>query len=212
MHSPLSMHSRCADLLFWNRWIRLALQADAPARWQTLDAYYLILHGKVSDLELMARLAERAVELGKNDYDHFCLDMGYLTLLQRRPKTALLAGIWDRAKFLAVKHLKIKGLQSAYTRFGSEGFAADDGSNQVQHFWYFAAVAYDWGTGLAEALARYHELNLPGLLRWLPGTGMGKGTPMDLRLSLQAIELGRFLAERKIPLSRVGDWMRSELS
>ena len=188
--------------------MRAPASADNDRR--ELLRLYESLVERVSDLELMALLAERAAELAQGDTERFVLALGAVILNQRLPRTALFAGVWDRFKVVLGK-LGWRGLDCAYPRFGSSGFAAKDQSNQVQHFWYFAAAAYEWGRRPVEALAWYHEWNPPGLLRWLPGSGMGRGTALDLALSRQAIDLGRRLADDAIALAAVGDWMRREL-
>jgi hypothetical protein len=72
-------------------------------------------------------------------------------------------------------------------------------------------VAYRWGAGIADLIARTIEWNPPKPLRWLPFTGRGTGTPEDLHLSHQGIQLGRMIAERRITLGEIGDWVRREL-
>jgi hypothetical protein len=137
--------------------------------------------------------------------------VSWLTLGATSNRTAIVSGFLDRVRMYAARRIGWEGVESAASRFGSTGFAADDGSNQVQHFWYFAAVAYTWGAGVAELLSRYHEWNAPGILRKLPASGMGYGTEMDLDLSRKSIALGRALARRRIAPGRVGAWVRREL-
>jgi hypothetical protein len=67
------------------------------------------------------------------------------------------------------------------------------------------------GAGIADFIARMIEWNPPKWLRWLPFAGRGTGTPEDLHLSRQGIQLGRMIAERRIVLNEIGEWMRREL-
>jgi hypothetical protein len=183
----------------------------AKARWAALEAYYSEIIGGLSDLEAFARVIERAAAATDGDYDAFVLDVSRLTLGATSNRTAILMGFLDRAWMYWARRMGWKDAQSAASRFGSTGFAADDRSNQVQHFWYFVAVAYSWGPRVADLLARYHEWNAPGILRRLPASGMGYGTKIDLSLSRKSITLGRALARRRIAPERVGEWIRREL-
>jgi hypothetical protein len=187
------------------------MSRDARARRTVLEAYYREIIGNVSDLEALALVTEHAAAANGVDYDAFVLDVSWLTLGATSNRTAIVSGFLDRVRMYAARRIGWEGVESAANRFGSTGFAADDGSNQVQHFWYFAAVAYTWGTGVAEMLSRYHEWNAPGILRRLPASGMGYGTQMDLALSRKSIALGRALVRRRIAPGRVGEWVRREL-
>ena len=184
---------------------------QARARWAALEAYYREIIGKVSDLEALALVTEYAAGATGGDYDAFMLDVSRLTLGARSNRGAIVSGFFDRAWMYAARRMGLKGVESAASRFGSTGFAADDRSNQVQHFWYFVAVAYSWGGRVAHLLSLYHEWNAPGILRRLPASGMGYGTTMDLALSRKSIALGRALARRRIAPERVGAWIRREL-
>ncbi|HET9495679.1 MAG TPA: hypothetical protein VFR15_15720 [Chloroflexia bacterium] len=186
------------------------MSKEAGARRAALEAYYHDIIGNVSDLEAFALVTEHAAETAQGDYDAFVLDVSRLTLGARSNWAAIVSGFFDRAWMYAARRMGWK-VESAANRFGSSGFAADDGSNQVQHFWYFAAVAYTWGPRIADLLARYHEWNAPGILRRLPASGMGHGTELDLALSRKSIALGRALAKRRIAPERVGAWVRREL-
>ena len=187
------------------------MSREARARWDALEAYYREIIGKVSDLEALALVTEHAAAAAHGDYDTFVLDVSWLTLGATSNRAAIVSGFLDRARMYAARRMGWKEVKSAASRFGSTGFAADDRSNQVQHFWYFAAVSYSWGGGVAEMLSRYHEWNAPGILRRLPASGMGYGTDMDLALSRKGIALGRALANRRIAPGRVGAWIRREL-
>jgi hypothetical protein len=184
---------------------------EAEARWAALEGYYREIIGGVSDLEALALVVEHAARANGGDYDGFVLDVSWLTLGARSNRWAILSGFFDRVVMYAARRFGWEGVESAASRFGSTGFTADDGSNQVQHFWYFVAVAYTWGARVADLLARYHEWNAPGILRRLPASGMGYGTEMDLTLSRKSIALGRALAKRRIAPGRVGAWIRREV-
>jgi hypothetical protein len=186
------------------------MSAEAKARWAALETYYQEIIGKVSDLEAFALLAERAAAATRGDYDAFVLDLNWGTLGAHSNHGAIVSGFLDRAWMYAARRVGRK-VESAANRFGSTGFAADDGSNQVQHFWYFAAVAYTWGARISDLLACYHEWNGPGILRRMPASGMGHGTELDLSLSRKSIALGRALARRRIAPAKVGAWVRREL-
>ena len=77
--------------------------------------------------------------------------------------------------------------------------------------WYSVAMAFKWGATVADLEAQYHEWNPPGLLKYLPGTGGGGGSKMDLALSRQGIALGRALATNQTRPSQVGPWLRQTL-
>ncbi len=180
---------------------------------QTLaDVYYRQIIADQTDLEAFARLAELASDLSGAKADEFMLDMSRLTLDATSNWQALLAGPWGRAKLQIHARLPWFPGYPAMGRFGCQGFARADGGNQVQHFWYAAAVSYRYGAELAELQARYHEWNAPGLLNLLPGTGHGAGSDLDLVLSSQGIALGRALATGRMDVTEVADWMRENLS
>jgi hypothetical protein len=187
------------------------MSRGAKARRDALDTYYRAIIGEASDLEAFALVIEHSAAATGGDYDAFVLDVSWLTLGATSNRTAIVSGFLDRVRMYTARRMGWEGVDSAASRFGSTGFAADDRSNQVQHFWYFTAVAYTWGAGIAEMLSRYHEWNAPGVLRHLPASGMGHGTAMDLSLSRKSIALGRALARRRIAPGRVGAWVRREL-
>lgn len=182
-----------------------------------LLAYYESIIGDCTDLEALARCAEFAAERAGSDVEDFIHQMGYLIFGQVVPRTGILAGPFDRVMAGMLKALSVwrrfgwAPSKTAVNRFGSRGFAYDDRSNQVQHFWYAVAVAYRWGAGIADLIARVIEWNPPKWLRWLPFTGRGTGTLEDLHLSRQGIQLGRMIADRRIALNEIGDWVRREL-
>ncbi len=188
------------------------LPASPRTRRARLEATYARVAYSYDDLEASARIAELAAQLTGDDLDAFMLDMSWLILGARSNPGALVAGPWGRllrylhARFPLVPDCKL------LDRFGSTGFDADDGGNQVQHFWYSVAVTYSWGETLARFGAWYHEWNPPGCLRRLPGTGGGHGTDMDRELSRQGIELGLALAAGRIRAYEVAGWMRRELA
>lgn len=192
--------------------VRLIAQVkQEQTHWREIEALYRQLKPTHTDLETFAQIAEFVAGEAVGDYDHFMLDMSHLILGAHFNLTAIIAGPLYRLIQYLFRRRRGQAVAPALYRFGSDGFAADDGSNQVQHFWYSVAIAYAWGARLAEWQAVYHEWNGPGLLRYLPGTGHGHGTAADLHLSRQGIALGRKLALRTIPLEMVGDWLRREL-
>lgn len=185
---------------------------DRKQRWRALARHYRTTIRHNTDLEAFARITEFAARQTDGDYDAFVLDLNRLVLAARTNRTAIVTGFIDRAKLIYLRRLGVRGVKAAANRFGSTGFAADDGSNQVQHFWYFVAVSHTWGACLAHLIARYHEWNAPGLLRHMPASGMGQGTAQDLALSSRAILLGRMLALHRIQPSEVANWIRRELA
>lgn len=194
-----------------------SLAAIAPSlrmgeRRDLLDGFYGEIIAAHTDLEAFARCAGFAALLAGDDTDAFVAQLSYLTLDARDNWTAIAAGPWTRIRQRIHHALPFIPAGKALLRFGSTGFAADDKSNQAQHFWYSVAISYKWGTGIAEAVARYHEWNPPALLRWLPGTAHGLGHAGDRRLSYQGIALGRALADGRITPGQVGQWLREELS
>jgi hypothetical protein len=180
-------------------------------RWTALVTYYESIIHNCTDLEALARCAEFAAEQAQGDVEDFIRQMGYLIFGQVTPRTGIIAGPLDRVFASMWRRFGWAPRKTAVNRFGSTGFAYDDRSNQVQHFWYAVAVAYRWGAGIADVIARMIEWNLPRWLRWLPFTGRGAGTPEDLQLSRQGIQLGRMIAGRRIALDEIGDWARREL-
>jgi hypothetical protein len=183
-------------------------------RWgegDTFLAYYDSIIGECTDLEVLARCAELAAERANGDVEDFIHQMGALIFGQVVPRAGILAGPMDRVFAGMWRRFGWAPRKTAVHRFGSSGFAYDDKSNQVQHFWYAVAVAYRWGPRIADLIARVIEWNPPKPLRWLPFSGRGTGTPEDLYLSRQGIELGRMIAERRIALGEVGQWVRREL-
>ncbi len=196
--------------------ILVILRAIAQIRreqqhWEKIEAHYRQIREGRTDLETFACLADFVADEAVGDYDHFMLDLNHLILGAHFNLTAIIAGPLYRIIQYLFRRLYGKQATPAFFRFGSSGFAADDGSNQVQHFWYAVAITYALGPRLAEWQAVYHEWNGPGLLRYLPGSGHGYGTAADLHLSRQGIDLGQKLAARLIPLEMVGDWLRQEL-
>jgi hypothetical protein len=181
-------------------------------RWSDLIDYYESVIEGSTDLEAFARCAEFCAERANGDVEQFIHDMGYLIFGQVVPRTGIMAGPFDRVNAVMWRKLGWAFRETAVNRFGSSGFAYDDKSNQVQHFWYAVAVAYRWGASIADFIARLIEWNPPGWLRWLPMTGGGHGTPEDLHLSRQGIVLGRLIAERKIRSEDVGEWIRMNLA
>jgi hypothetical protein len=186
-------------------------KASVTAHRAALIAYYESIIRDCSDLEAFARCAEFAAERAHGDVERFVRDMGYLIFGQVVPHAGIIAGPLDRVFAGMWRRFGWAPRQTAVHRFGSSGFAHDDKSNQVQHFWYAVAVAYRWGEGIADFIARMIEWNPPRWLRWLPFTGRGHGTPEDLHLSRQGIVLGRLLAERRIAPEDVGKWIREKL-
>lgn len=176
-----------------------------------LITYYQQIADSTTDLEVFALVVEHAAERSAGNVDQFVCDLNYLIMNARSKRLALLVGLFERTRYvLHYRHSWIPPSR-ATERFGSSGFAADDKSNQVQHFWYFAALSYTWSSRLAEALAQYHEWNPTGVLRHLPLTGGGHGTQEDLILSEQGIELGQLLKTNRITPDAVGPWLRQNL-
>jgi hypothetical protein len=164
-----------------------------------------------TDLEAFARTAEFSAILAAGDVDEFVMMLSYLTLDATDNWTAIAAGPLTRLRQHVHNFLPWIPASEALLRYGSQGFAVNDKSNQAQHFWYSVAIAYEWGKGVAEIIARYHEWNPPALLRWLPGTGKGNGSGGDLDLSHQGMALGRMLRDGSILPEGVGEWMREQL-
>jgi hypothetical protein len=193
---------------------RLNGSARAPER-ALMERHYTRIIADRSDLDALADLAAYAAQLAGEDRSAFMRLMNGLILdaptMRGGNWLALLAGPWSRVRQRLHARWPWVPPSPALGRFGSAGFRADDGSNQVQHVWYSAAVAYRWGAPVADALARYHEWNAPGLLRHLPGTGGGCGTGADLTLSRQGIALGRALANGTLSPRQVSGWLQREL-
>jgi hypothetical protein len=164
-----------------------------------------------TDLEAFARCAEFAAYLADGDMEEFVMTLSYLTLDATDNWTAIAAGPLTRVRQRIHNVIPFFPTSEALLRYGSQGFAVDDKSNQPQHFWYSVAIAYKWGDGVAELIARYHEWNPPVLLHWPPGTGNGRGSEGDFRLSRQGMALGKMLRHGTIPPESVGDWMREHL-
>lgn len=180
-----------------------------------IEAYYARIIKDQTDLQALAHLAAYAAQLSDADGARFMWLMNGLIL--DTPATpasnwlSIVSGPWSRVRHILHAHWSLGAGSPALARFGSTGFCADDGSNQVQHVWYSVAVAYCWGAPLADFAARYHEWNAPGLLRHLPGTGGGRGTAQDLALSRQGIALGRALAEGTLAPQQVPGWLLAQL-
>lgn len=174
-------------------------------------AYYERIIRPLTDLEAFARIAEFSARMTDGSEVEFMRDMSALILDAPGNAAAIAAGPLGRAlERLHTRWSWVPGYPSLL-RFGSQGFLEDDGGNQVQHFWYSVAIAYAWGGPLADALARYHEWNAPGLLDALPGTAHGSGTALDLRLSRKGIQFGLALAEGKLRTEDAGRWLRENL-
>jgi hypothetical protein len=165
-----------------------------------------------TDLEAFALTADFAAALSAGNVDEFVKALSYLTLDAHDNWTAIAAGPWTRVRNGIHNRLPFISNGEALLRYGSQGFAYDDKSNQPQHFWYAVAITYKYGPRVAEAIARWHEWNPPGLLRWLPGTGQGCGDGRDLSLSRKGIALGLMLRRGSIRPEGAGEWMRQELS
>jgi hypothetical protein len=164
-----------------------------------------------TDLEAFAATSDFTAVLAAGDVDEFVMTLSYLTLDATNNWTAIAAGPLTRLRQRIHNLIPTFPGSEALLRYGSQGFAVDDKSNQAQHFWYSVAITYKWGAGVAEVVARYHEWNPPALLRWLPGTGKGSGSEGDLYLSHQGMALGRMLRDGSIRPEGVGEWMREEL-
>ncbi len=182
-----------------------------PQRMALIESYYQKVIQPHTDLEAFALIVEVAAELNANQVEGFMLDLNRFLLEAPNNELAVLAGPWGRLKERIHYHAGwFPGYRALYL-FGSTGFAADDKSNQVQHFWFSVAVAYRWGNPIADAAARYHEWNPPAWLRFLPGNGEGHGSAEDLILSRQGIALGHALAEGWVKPLELGDWLRKHL-
>ena len=202
---------RLDDSQVRSRVILIAKQLTPSQRYALVELHYEQTIGPDTDLEVFARIAEFAAALADGNVETFMLDINRLTLDATSNWYAVLAGIGGRLRQRL--HTKVSWLPAyaALGRFGSEGFAADDGSNQVQHVWYSVAVAFKWGATLVDLEAQYHELNPAACLGFLPGTGEGNGLELDLALSRQGIALGRALATGQIKPGQVGEWLRGTL-
>jgi hypothetical protein len=186
-------------------------QMTAADRNAACLAYYRRIIAGHTDLAAFAHVTDLAAALAGDDTEAFMRMVSNLTLDATDNTQAILAGAWGRFKNTVHAHLAWFPGYPALGRFGSTGFGADDGGNQAQHFWYSVAIAYRWGATVADLEARYHEWNAPGLLRYLPGGGAGRGSAMDLALSRQGINLGRRLATHTITPAQVAGWLRAEL-
>jgi hypothetical protein len=186
----------------------LLTSAERRAR---ADRYSDQIIARHSDLEAFARSAEFAAVMAGGDVDEFVRTLSYLTLDAADNWTAIAAGPWTRLRNRIHNALPFIPNGEALLRYGSQGFAYDDKSNQPQHFWYSVAITYKYGPRMAEVVARYHEWNAPLLLRWLPGTGGGRGDSRDFALSEKGIALGLLLRSGAIRPEGVGEWMRNAL-
>lgn len=180
-----------------------------------MEETYAHIIDDYTDLEAFAQLAAYAARASGNDVAFFMWLMNSLILDTPANRTAnwlaVLAGPWSRVRCRLHAWFPWMRGSPAPGRFGDTGFSAQDDSNQVQHVWYSVAVAYQWGGLPADLAARYHEWNAPGLLRYLPGTGRGRGSATDLALSRQGISLGRALAEGELSPYEVPGWLREQL-
>ncbi len=212
MNYPVSMsHSLRLDGLAASLVRRPVSQLTSAERRDLAGRYSDRVVSASTDLEAFARCAEFAAYLAGGDVDEFVMTLSYLTLDAHDNWTAIAAGPWTRMRNRIHNALPFIPNGKALLRYGSQGFAVDDKSNQAQHFWYSVAITYKWGAGLAELIARYHEWNAPTPLRWLPGTGHGVGSAGDFGLSRQGMVLGRILRDGSIRPEGVGEWMREQL-
>lgn len=190
--------------------VMLSVQRERPL-WEAVLARYTDLHAQHTDLETFAQLADFIAEQVNGDYDRFMLAFNRLIFGAPTNELTIFVGAFDRFKHYMYIRREWFSLTKVTGRFGSTGFAADDNSNQVQHFWFAVTMTYDWSAALADFIGWYHEWNAPGILHHLPGTGHGLGTEADYMLSKQGIALGQMLVARTIPLPEVGNWLRREL-
>jgi hypothetical protein len=202
---------RLDDPLVRAQAVRLAPQLASSQRYALVQRYYEQIIQANNDLEALAQITEFAADLSGGNAETFMLDMSRLTLDATSSWDAIAAGPWGRLEQRIHAHLNWFPGYPALERFGSTGFRADDGSNQVQHLWYSVAIAFKRGATMADLEAQYHEWNPPGLLKYLPGTGRGDGSKLDLTLSRQGIALGRALATNRTQPSQVGLWLRQTL-
>lgn len=179
--------------------IRLGFTPATDESRALIRRYHARIIERLTDLEAFARIAEFVAGLSRGNYDTFMLHMNFFILGAGGNRQSLLAGPGAR----------IADDRVVLRRFRSTGFAANDGGNQVNHFWYSVAIAYSWGADVAERLAIYHEDH-----RWPDwlGGGGGYGTPEDLALSRQGIALGNALQATTVDLHEVGNWLRRELA
>jgi len=211
LDSALSGDLRLDDPTVRQRVERMGTQLTTRERQTLTELYHQQIIANVTDLEGFARIVEFDAALTNGDVETFMLDISRLTLDATSNWDALFAGPWGRLKqHIHARMAWFPGYE-ALGRFGSTGFAADDGGNQAQHVWYSVAIAYKWGATVAGLEAQYHEWNPPGLLKHLPGTGGGDGSEMDLALSRHGIELGRTLADGTLQPRQVAGWMRETL-
>ncbi len=212
MNYPVSIsHSLRLDGVAATLVSRPVSMLSSAERRDLADRYSDQIIARNTDLEAFARCADFAAYLAGGDVDEFVKTLSYLTLDATDNWTALLAGPWTRIRNRIHNTLPFIPNGEALLRYGSQGFAVDDKSNQAQHFWYSVAVTYTWGEGLAEVIAQYHEWNPPAFLRWLPGTGGPDGSQGNLMLSRQGMALGRMLRDGAIRPEGVGEWMREQL-
>lgn len=207
---PMS-HSLRLDGLAASLVTRPASSLSSAERRDLADRYSDRIIGANTDLEAFARTSEFAAVLAAGNADEFVMTLSYLTLDATDNWTAIAAGPLTRVRQRIHNRLPFIPGSEALLRYGSQGFAVDDKSNQAQHFWYSVAITYKWGEGVAEAVARYHEWNPPAPIRWLPGTGKGNGSDGDMHLSRQGMALGRMLRDGSIRPEGVGEWMREQL-
>jgi hypothetical protein len=188
-----------------------AASLTSAERRRLADRYSDQVVPRHSDLEAFARTADFAAALSAGSVDEFVRTVSYLTLDATDNWTAIAAGPWTRIRNRIHRALPFIPNGEALLRYGSQGFAYDDKSNQPQHFWYSVAITYKYGPQVAEAVARWHEWNPPAHLRWLPGTGNGCGDGRDLALSRKGIALGLMLRRGAVRPEGVGEWMRTAL-
>ena len=211
LSAALAGNASLDDAVVRGELARLAPRLNRQQQQALEEIYYRQIIANYTDLEAFACISELAAALAGTEVDNFMLDVSHLALDATSNWQAFFAGPWGRLKQSI--HLRLPWFPGypALGRFGATGFAANDGSNQVQHFWYSVATAYRYGATFADLATRYHEVNLPGPLRLLPGTGQGRGSALDLGLSRQGIALGRALANGAVTPDQVGDWLRANL-
>ena len=176
-----------------------------------IETYYRQIRRDATDLATFAAVVDYAAAQSQGNTAYFMQAINRLVLNSRSNLGAIVIGVWERTRHVLHHRWRWVPPSVVTQRFGSSGFAADDGSNQVQHFWYFVTMAYTLGPHPAEWFARYHEWNGPGIWRHLPLSGGGHGSQVDLDLSHQGITLGRMLAQGSLPPAEVGNWLRDKL-
>jgi hypothetical protein len=193
--------------------LRGRARSGAQSRREALGRLLDACTGDGTDLERFARMVATAADEAASAAEFVALISGII-LGSSWPAGGLLTGLTSRTLYvIGRRHPRLRSAwaDAIVARFDGTGFAGDDYGNQAQHFWFFVVAALTLGPTPAEIGARYHEWNPPRGLRWLPLTGAGSGTDVDLRLSRQALSLAELLLSGGIAPAEVPAWLRANL-